>query len=50
MPAKSKTTHKKKALELSDSVDEGQARGDDAGDADDKVEWVIFHDCHGYKI
>ena len=50
MPAKSKATRKKKALELSDSVDEGQARGDDAGDADDKVEWVIFRDCHGYKI
>jgi hypothetical protein len=36
MPAKSKATqsHKKKALELSDSVDEGQARGDDAGDGE----------------
>ena len=43
MPAKSKATHKKK-VEMSDSVDEEQARGDDDVDADDKVEWVIFHD------
>ena len=29
---------------MSDSVDEEQARGDDDIDADNKVEWVIFHD------
>ena len=43
LPVKSKATHKKK-VEMSDSVDEEQARGDDDVDADDKVEWVIFHD------